>query len=244
MCGWVLQHERSLLFGEASLCWLDEATAWEKGQQSAILVPLFGKKQIIGGLSALGKKDGGSFTQHDLDLLTMFANQVSTAIENAILFRLVQTEVEERRRAEVALRESEQSYKTLAENLPGLVYRVFIRKKNRMRLPQQIKPGDDRMSGQRSGTRRNLFDYFADPARRPPCRCCRGTTGDANKQAFAVEYRLRHRDGTIRYLSEVGAPIAGRRKAAVYRRVIFDNTERRRGTRSCWRGSDVRLRAR
>ena len=60
MCGWVLQHERSLLFGEASLCWLDETTAWEKGQQSAVLVPLFGKKQIIGGLSALGKKGGAA----------------------------------------------------------------------------------------------------------------------------------------------------------------------------------------
>jgi len=107
MCGWVLQNEKSLLFGEASPCWLGETTAWEKGQQSAVLVPVFGKKQIIGGLSALGKKGGGSFTMHDLDLLTMFANQISTAIENAALFQQVQSEVEERRQAEEALRASE-----------------------------------------------------------------------------------------------------------------------------------------
>jgi len=100
MCGWVLQNERSLLFGESSPCWLDETTAWEKGQESAVLVPLFGRKRIIGGLSALGKKGGGSFTPHDLDLLTMFANQVSTAIENATLFQQVQREVEERTQAE------------------------------------------------------------------------------------------------------------------------------------------------
>jgi PAS domain S-box-containing protein len=107
MCGWVLQNEQSLLFGEASPCWLDETTAWEKGQQSAVLAPLFGRKQIIGGLSALGKKGGGSFTQHDLELLTIFANQVSTAIENAILFQQVQREVEERKQAEELLRTSE-----------------------------------------------------------------------------------------------------------------------------------------
>jgi len=106
MCGWVLRNERSLLFGESSTCWLDEMTAWENGQQSAVLVPLFGRKQIIGGLSALGKTGGGGFSQHDLDLLTMFANQVSAAIENAILFQQVEKEVDERRRAEERIRGS------------------------------------------------------------------------------------------------------------------------------------------
>jgi PAS domain S-box-containing protein len=107
MCGWVLQNEQSLLFGEASPFWFDEMTGWEQGQKSAVLVPLLGRKQIIGGLSALGKKGGASFTQHDLDLLTMFANQVSTAIENAILFQQVQREVAERTQAEELLRISE-----------------------------------------------------------------------------------------------------------------------------------------
>ncbi len=67
------------------------------GQQSSLLVPLLGRSKIIGGLSALGKKGGGSFSQHDLDLMTMFANQVSTAIENALLFRQVETEIGERK---------------------------------------------------------------------------------------------------------------------------------------------------
>lgn len=86
MCGWVLQHGRSLLFGEPSSYWMEEKTPWEAGQQSAVLVPLFGRDGIIGGLSALGKQGGGAFTLHDRDLLTMFANQVSIAIENALLF--------------------------------------------------------------------------------------------------------------------------------------------------------------
>ena len=79
---------------------MDEKTTWEAGQQSAVLVPLIGRKGIIGGLSALGKQGGGCFTEHDLDLLTMFANQVSIAIENAQLFQQVTREIEERKQAE------------------------------------------------------------------------------------------------------------------------------------------------
>ncbi len=90
MCGWVLTHESPLLYGEDFPFALDESTHWEKGQTSALLVPLFGKTQIIGGLSALGKNGGGSFTQKDMDLITLFANQVSIAIENASLVQELQ----------------------------------------------------------------------------------------------------------------------------------------------------------
>jgi signal transduction histidine kinase len=85
MCGWVLTHETPLLFGQDAPFALDESTQWEKGQASALLVPLFGKNRIIGGISALGKAGGASFTKTDLDLITLFANQVSIAIENASL---------------------------------------------------------------------------------------------------------------------------------------------------------------
>ncbi|MDP1610577.1 MAG: GAF domain-containing protein [Sulfuritalea sp.] len=88
MCGWVLTHQRALLFGHSNE-WLTDAarTPWEEGMESAVLVPLFARQRIIGGISALGKTGGGSFSQHDLDLLTLLASHVSSAIENA---RLVQ----------------------------------------------------------------------------------------------------------------------------------------------------------
>jgi len=117
MCGWVLQNERSLLFGESSPFPMDEATTWERGQQSALLVPLFGRKKIIGGLSALGKRGGGSFSPHDLDLMTMFANQVSTAIENALLFRQIETEIGERKRSEATVRENESFIRSILESV-------------------------------------------------------------------------------------------------------------------------------
>jgi PAS domain S-box-containing protein len=131
MCGWVLQNERTLLFGESSPLPMGESTTWERGQQSALLVPLFGRKKIIGGLSALGKNGGGSFSRHDLDLMTMFANQVSTAIENAQLFRQVEREIEERKQSEAAVRANEAFTRSILESVgEGLIvvdrdYRVI-----------------------------------------------------------------------------------------------------------------------
>jgi len=121
MCGWVLQHKRSLLFGEISTHWIGEKTPWEAGQQSAVLVPLIGRKGIIGGLSALGKQGGGCFTGHDLDLLTMFANQVSIAIENAQLFQQVTLEIEERNEEITERKKAEEELLRHKEHLEELV---------------------------------------------------------------------------------------------------------------------------
>jgi PAS domain S-box-containing protein len=242
MCGWVLRNERSLLFGESSPCWLDEATSWERGQQSAVLVPLFGRKQIIGGLSALGKQGGGSFTQHDLDLLTMFANQISTAIVNATLFHQVQSEVEERRQAEIALKESEQSYKTLAENLPGLVYRVFLREHGRMKF---FNNSGKAVIGYSENELKcseicSIVSLIVPEDR--PAVVAEVQRALRDSKPFSVEYRLRHKDGTIRYLTELGVPISGNDGKPLYiDGVIFDDTVRKQQARLLAE-HDVRLR--
>ena len=92
MCGWVLRNEKPLLYGnmcDANEWMLNNKTEWEEGDISALLVPLMVQHRIIGGLSGTGKVGGGSFTQRDLELLQLFANQVSIAIENARLFQEV-----------------------------------------------------------------------------------------------------------------------------------------------------------
>lgn len=86
MCGWVLMHKETLVFAEGHEFLMEKKTLWEDGDQSALLVPLIGKKGIIGGLGCLGKKDAKCFSQDDIDMLTLFANSVSPAIENAGLF--------------------------------------------------------------------------------------------------------------------------------------------------------------
>jgi len=87
MCGWVLSNERPLLFGINNDLPMGNKTVWEEGMQSALLVPLISRGKIIGGLSGLGKVGNKSFTQRDLELLTLFANQTSVAVENAQILK-------------------------------------------------------------------------------------------------------------------------------------------------------------
>jgi len=94
MCGWVLSHKKPLVFAR-DLPWLmDQKTSWEEGMESALLVPLMARGEIIGGLSGLGKKGGGSFTREDQDLLVIFANQISIAIDNAKVFKALKRQKE------------------------------------------------------------------------------------------------------------------------------------------------------
>jgi signal transduction histidine kinase len=86
-CGWVIQHQRPLLFGENESFDLDANAHWQPGMASNLLVPLICRGTIAGGLSAMGKQGGGAFNQRDLTVLTLFANQASIAFDNARLFQ-------------------------------------------------------------------------------------------------------------------------------------------------------------
>ncbi|MBU0482898.1 MAG: response regulator [Proteobacteria bacterium] len=84
---------------------------------------------MIGGLSAIGKIGGGSFSTHDLDLFTLFANQVSIAIENARLFQdhqniigKLKQEISKRKKIQTALeKEKEQLAITLRSIGDGVI---------------------------------------------------------------------------------------------------------------------------
>ena len=86
-CGWVIQHQRPLLFGEGGSYELATDIRWQPGMASSLLVPFICRGVIAGGLSAMGKQGGGAFNQHDLTVLTLFANQASIAFDNARLFQ-------------------------------------------------------------------------------------------------------------------------------------------------------------
>lgn len=86
VCGWVFRHRRPWWRGMLNQLDEHERNRWEKEAGTLILVPLVGKRQFLGGIAGINKKGGGEFDQRDLDLLTLFASQVSIAIENAMIF--------------------------------------------------------------------------------------------------------------------------------------------------------------
>ncbi len=115
-CGWVMGHQRPLLFGEGGSFELEANARWHLGMASNLLVPLICRGTIAGGLSAMGKQGGAAFNQRDLTVLTLFANQASIAIDNAKLFHDLNLE-------ESRLRASEQRFRTLFNNAEVAMFR-------------------------------------------------------------------------------------------------------------------------
>ena len=90
--GWVIQHNEPLLVADV----LADPRVSEIGKtrfnrRSAVLAPLQVKRRVIGCLCAFDKQ--GAFTADDLRLLTIFADQAATAIQNARLYETVQRNV-------------------------------------------------------------------------------------------------------------------------------------------------------
>lgn len=86
VCGWVWRHKRPWWHGVLDELEAEERNRWEKEAGTIILVPLVGKRNFLGGIAGINKIGGKDFTRRDLDLLTLFAHQVSYAVENAELF--------------------------------------------------------------------------------------------------------------------------------------------------------------
>ncbi len=86
ICGWVLRHRKAWWRGTLDQLSPSERNRWEQDAGTNIHVPLIGKRQLLGGIAGIKKIGGGEFDERDLELLTMFASQVSIAIENAMFF--------------------------------------------------------------------------------------------------------------------------------------------------------------
>ncbi|MGD2112233.1 MAG: EAL domain-containing protein [Gammaproteobacteria bacterium] len=90
LCGWVLRHRRAWWRGAPEMLDANERNQWEKEAGSVILVPLIGKQRFLGGIACINRLDGREFGAEDMELLSLFAGQVSIAIENAMSFEELQ----------------------------------------------------------------------------------------------------------------------------------------------------------
>jgi len=135
-------------------------------------------------------------------------------------------DITERKQAETELLESELAYRTLAQNLPGMVYRVFVREGERMQfyneLPVQITGySADELT---TGAVCSIEPLILDEDR--PGVVAEVRSAITGKRPFTVEYRLKHKDGGIRWMTEHGMPVYGTDGAPLYiDGVIFDITE-------------------
>jgi PAS domain S-box-containing protein len=150
-------------------------------------------------------------------------------VTGSLLYWLISRYASERDLAEKSLRISEQSYKTLSENLPGIVYRVFSRENNRMKFFNKASIeitgySDSELSRGVVCSLESLI-HIED---RPNVLAAVENAIGAHK-SFTVEYRLQHRNGSFRFLLEKGTPVyTDDGKLLSIDGVIFDITERKR----------------
>ncbi|PAX56142.1 CBS domain-containing protein [Brunnivagina elsteri] len=142
--------------------------------------------------------------------------------------RLLQEEIQERQQIEKSLRSSELSYRTLAENLPAIVYRLFPADNNRMVFFNNMLQHcfgyewDNLQQGEVCS-----IEHLIISEDKPQVIV---TVKDAiaKNQPFEIEYRLRDRGGEIHYCWEKGKPIYDTDGQLLQiDGVIFDITEKK-----------------
>ena len=121
------------------------------------------------------------------------------ALAEQDLFVCFITDISERRAMEQALRDSEQQFRSLIGNIPGISYRSLVDGDQPLVF---ISDAVERVTGYPAGDfhRRAAAPQFrrADPCRRPRAGVGRRSRRRcANDRPYLVEYRLLHADGSI-----------------------------------------------
>lgn len=119
ICGWVWKHKRAWWNGILNELDEEDRIRWKHEIGNVIMAPLIGKKHFLGGITGLHKNDGSEFSQRDMELLSVFASQVSIAIENALAFKKLS---EAKKEAEIYQQELEKLNKVLVNTNKDLEY--------------------------------------------------------------------------------------------------------------------------
>lgn len=171
------------------------------GVGSFILVPLVARGELRGSIGFFMAESGRSHGAEDLALVQELATRVALAVDNARLYREVEAELAERRRAEAALRESEARFRVMADMAPVLIWMTGLDGLahffNKAWLEFRGRGSDEEEGeGWMDGLHPDDLSMYV-AAFMPAYEA---------RQPVKLEYRLRRHDGDYRWILEHAVP--------------------------------------
>ncbi len=119
ICGWVWTHKKPWWRGALDELSERERNRWEQEAGSVILVPMRGKKHLLGGIAGINKIGDDEFSLRDLNMLSLFASIVPISLENAMAMQQIE---EARKLNEIYLHRLEKQNNELIESSRELEY--------------------------------------------------------------------------------------------------------------------------
>jgi PAS domain S-box-containing protein len=169
------------------------------------------------------KKDGSAMWGNLVVVLLRDASGIPTHTMNTLV------DITENKLADDILRESEKKYRSLAENLPAIVYRINLRQENKVQFFNNMistmtgyeyaKPG--------KGAILCLEKLVVDGDREEVMNTINNSV--LLNTSYNIEYRIVHNDGNIRYFQEYGIPVCDTDGEPLFiDAIIFDITDRKK----------------
>ncbi|CAN5486477.1 hypothetical protein BH11ARM2_BH11ARM2_07930 [soil metagenome] len=172
------------------------------GVGSAILAPLSARGVVLGAFTLVDSQRG-RFGERDLELAKEIGRRAGIALDNARLFTQVQAELDERRRAEAALKVSEARFRELADAMPVMVWVTTAMSQTEFtnRFYHQYTGSKDSELRSAAGWAEVVHPDDLTAARANYTRCF------LTKQVWEQELRLRRYDGEYRWHLSRAIPI-------------------------------------
>lgn len=204
---------------DAHLQWMREM-----GARSIMILPLNARGRVHGAITMLSAESGRRYMQRDYDIAEELARHCAIAIDKAHLYQDAQRELQERTRAEEALRISEERLRfTLDSAAVGTwdwdMATGRVQWSQNFCVIHDIEP--ETLSGTIDDFQR---DIHPDDYDRVMTALNYAIEGDGT---YDVEYRLRREDRTTKWLEAKGRVIYENEEPVAMAGICMDITERR-----------------
>jgi predicted ATPase/signal transduction histidine kinase len=146
---WIKNTRQSIIFDARQPLEIADLYLLEHQPQSVFCLPIVKQQKVLGVLYLEHRHAPDIFTDNSKQVISFLCTQAAIALENANLYqksqqaaediRLKQRDLEtllnDRQQAEIALRQSQQRYQRLSDNIPGAIYQFRLAPDGRISYP-------------------------------------------------------------------------------------------------------------